>query len=742
MQRKAVVPFLVVCLAGGLLTGAGARGAFAQAPPAAAEAKKGTGVVPPGVTLVPQMPAGAPPQPYPFPKAATRTLANGLRVFVVPDREQPAVTVQLVLDAGAVRDPAGRPGVAEMTASLITQGTQRRTAQQIAEAIDFVGGSLSATADKDGTSVSVTVVKKDLDLALDLLADVVRNAAFQPEELERYRERLLSGLRVQYADPAYLATTLCQRRVYGQHPYGLPDEGTPDSARALKRDDVVAFRDAYYVPNRALMAFAGDITPARALAAAERHFGDWARKEVAAASPSLPVTRRGRRILLVDKPDAVQTQIRAGRLGIRRNSPDYIPLYVTNRIFGGGFNSRLSTEVRIRKGLTYGAYSSFDSRRQTGSFVASTFTRTEATVEATRLILDLIERMATGEVTPDELNFARDYLAGAFPMQTETAEQVAGRILTVEQYDLPADYNSTYRERILAVGAAEVKAMAAAYFDARNLELVLVGNVGAFRDALKKEFPDAQFEEIPFDEVDLLAADLRRAKEAGAAATPEALERGQALVRAAAEAAGGEAVGRVDGIEVRGTAQLTSPMGEFQGDFQVVAVYPNRLRSEIKLPMATIQQGYDGQVTWMATPQGSRGLPPGQNAESERSILLLGGFGIYREARAGRLEAALAGTEVVDGKERMAAEWNAPAGRVKLYFDPETKLLAGARFRVASPQGSYESLQLWSDFRSVDGVKFPFRSVTYRDGAKFSDQVFQDVKLNPKPDPSLFSKPQ
>ena len=288
------------------------------APPAKQEQKKGTGMVPAGVKLDAQMPAGAAPRPYPFPKPVTRTLANGLRVFVVSDREQPAVTVRLVLDAGTVRDPAGRPGVAEMTANLLTQGTAKRNAQQIAEAIDFVGGSLSADADKDGTHVSVTVVKKDLALALDLLSDIVRNAAFQDEELGRRREQLLSGLRVQYADPDYLATVLFNRRVYGAHPYGLPDEGTPDSARALERTDLVKFRDTYYVPTGALMAFAGDITPADAFAAAERFFGNWPRKESPAASLPQAAVGRGRHFLLVDKPDAVQTQIRVGRLGLRR----------------------------------------------------------------------------------------------------------------------------------------------------------------------------------------------------------------------------------------------------------------------------------------------------------------------------------------------------------------------------------------------------------------------------------------
>lgn len=474
----------------------------------------------PAPKLVPQMPAGAPGKPYRFPKAATKTLNNGLRVFVLSSTRQPAVTVRLVLTAaGAVHDPPGGPGVAAMTANLLTQGTEKRTAQQIAEAIDFVGGSLSASADSDGSYITVTVVKKHLELAMDLLSDLTLRAAFQKEELERQRQQLLSNLRVQYADADYLASVIVNRIVYGKHPYGLPNEGTPESVVRLEREDMVRFRDTYYLPSRALLGFAGDITPEAAFAAAGKYLSAWPKKEVPATQVATPTAGRGLRIHLISKPDAVQTQIRAGGLGIRRNDPDRIPLLVTNRIFGGGFNSRLSTEVRQKKGLTYGANSAFASHKLAGSFEVSTSTRTETTAEATKLVVDLIGQMARGDVTKAELDFARDFLAGVFPIQTETAEQVAGGVLSVAQYELPADYNDTYQEKVRDITVEQVKAMAARYFNPTNLDLVLVGNVDQFRDALKKEFPAAMFEEIAFDQIDLLAPDLRKPKEAPVAPT-------------------------------------------------------------------------------------------------------------------------------------------------------------------------------------------------------------------------------
>jgi zinc protease len=734
------------------LTAAGVPAAYAQAanpasPSQSAEqsqaAKQGTGVVPPGVKLVPEMPAGGLAKPFHFPTVAMRTLSNGLRVFVASDHRDPAVAARLVLtSAGTIRDPVGMPGVASMTASLLTQGTEKRSAQQIAEAIDFVGGSLNTGAAGDATFVSVAVVRKDLGLGMDLLSDVVLHPAFKSEELERQRQQLLSGLEASYADPNYLASAAFERIVYGAAPYGLPEEGTPESARKLDRDTLARFHDANYAPNQALLAFAGDVSPEEAFAAAEKYFGGWAKKDVAAPEPAAPEAARGMRIVVIDKPDAVQTQIRIGRLGIRRNSPEYIPLYVSNRIFGGGYNSRLNTEVRIHKGLTYGANSSFASHRYAGAFVADTFTRTEATVEATKLVVDLIEKMGTGEVEPAELKFAKDYLAGVYPIQSETAEQVADRVLIVAEYGLPADYNETYQEKILAVTPAQVKEMAQRYFNARDLDVVLVGNVSQFRDALKKDFPGAKWEEIPLDQIDLARLDLRRPKDAVPAATPESLERGSELLKTAAQAAGGTAIRPVQSLEFTASGKLFAQGQELTFDLKVEIAYPDRVRIETKSPMGQSAQGFDGKSGWWASAQGTIDAPERFNTEFQRSIALTGGLGLYQQVLAGKVEAQFLGEEEVEGQKREAVEWKAPFEAVKLYFDPSTHRLVGARFGSAVQQGSLEVEQRWSDFRNVQGIEYPFHVVAYREGDKFSETLVQEVKLNTNPDPSEFTKPQ
>jgi zinc protease len=719
-----------------------------QTPPAAKPAEAAAPAVPPDVQLVAQMPAGAPAKEYRFPVIAKRTLANGIQVYVVHSAAMPAVGVQLLLtDAGAVNDPPGKPGVASMVASLLTQSTDKRDAQQIAQSIDFVGGALSASTGDDGTMVTVTVVKKDFDIGMDLLADIVLHANFPPEELDRQRQQLLSSLRVNYDDADYLATAAIQRLVYGNSPYAMPNEGTPASVSSIQRDDLVKFRDAYYSPDTALLAFSGDITPEAAFAAAEKYFGGWARKTVTLPSHPAPASAAGIHITVIDKPDAVQTQIRVGKLGIKRSDPDFIPLYVANRVFGGGYNSRLNTAVRLRAGLTYGADSEFDTRQEGGSFLASTFTRTETTVDALRLVMDQIKDMSAGNVKQDELNFARDYLTGVYPIQTETPDEVASRVITVVHYGLPADYNETYQSRIAAVNLAQVNAVSQKYFQPGSLDIVLVGNAAQFRDALKKEFPDATYDEFPAAQLDLLAPELRRKADVLPAPTPQSLTDGINIVTAAAKAAGGDALAKIQSVEYTATGTVATPNGSLPIEQKVYLLYPDRYRQETQINTpatggASLVLAFDGKTAWGSSAQGSSALPPEQNAEFIRRILVFGGWGLYRGVQGGTIQAQGLGQKTFVGQQADAVAVTAGSIKFIAYFDPVTHLPAGLGYSQATPGGVVNTTEAWTDYKEVEGEKFPVTIVTFRDNQKFSENKVEEIKVNTNPNPSLFVKPQ
>ncbi len=714
-------------------------------PPASAPAQ---GAAP---QLVSQMPAPAAAKPYHFPPVAMKILPNGLRVFVASSPDMPAVTATLLLTAaGSVNDPEGKPGVADMTAGLLTQGTPTRTAQQIAEAIDFVGGSLSSDASDDGTDVSFTVVKKDFDLAMNLLSDVTLHASFAQDELERARQAALSNMRVNYDDPDYLASAVFQRVVYGTHPYGLPNEGTPASIQVINRNDLVAFRDTYYSPGNALLAFAGDITPEAAFAAAEKFFGAWQAKQIPAQNHSAPGSGSGMHIYVVDKPDAVQTQIRVGSLGIRRNDPDFFPLFVADRIFGGGFNSRLNTEVRVKQGLTYDANTYFDTHLESGDLLASTFTRTEATVDALKLVVNMIQGMSKGDLKPEELSFAKDYLIGVYPIQTETPEQVANRVLTVAHYGLPPDYNETYQAKIAGVTLAQANAEAMKYYQTASLEIVLAGNAAQFRDALKKEFPNASYDEVPAGQLDLLLPTLYHKPEPIPSPTPETLAQGKAMLAHAVQAAGGAAISGVQSIECDSAGSIVVGQGQETTVQKVTILYPDHIRIDTELfaggaDQGTLTRGYDGKTGWIQVPggEGPVSVAEGQNVEFIRTLLLAGGWGLLQTVQqGGAVQAQALGQRDFAGQKADALVITTDRVKLIAYLDPATGLFLGVRYAQNLQQGMVETVEIWTDYRDVQGVKFPFHRVTVRGGQKFSEDELQDVKVNTNPNSGLFTKPQ
>lgn len=704
--------------------------------------QKASGIIPPGVKLAAQMPAAGAPRPFEFPKAASKTLTNGLRVFVVTDHREPAVAARLVLlSAGSIKDPSSMPGVAQMTAALLTQGTEKRSAREIAETIDFLGGTLQATADRDGTTITLDVVKKDLGTGMDLMSDAVLHPAFAPDELDRQRQQVLSSLQVQYADPNYLATLVFARVLYGNSAYGLPEAGTPRSVQEFRRDDFVKFHDANYAPNGALLAFAGDITPDEAFAITEKYFGLWQKTSVAADIPAAGSLTTGQHIWLLDKPDAVQTQIRLGKFSIRRSDPDYLPLEVTNHIFGGSYNSRLNTEVRIKKGLTYDASSSLNAHRYAGSLSVNTFTRTETTVEALKLVMNLLGGMANGEITQRELNFARDYLAGVYPISSETAEQVADRVLIAAAFELPADYNQTYPAKVRAMSLDQVQTTARKYFTVKDLDIVLAGNVGAFRDSLKKEFPDAQFVEIPFDQIDLVSPDLRAAKQESVVASPESLAQGQQILMAAAQAAGGDSLRSVATLGFSESGKIYNPSGDqpLQVNWQVA--YPDRSYGQVSLGSVNILQICDGSSSWLKFPDNVRDTT-NVIGEFKRGIALFGGgWGIYQQVLAGNVSGQALGEELIGDKKTLGVAVQLPFAALKLYFDPDSHLLVAARYQSKGEEGDVENEQHWSDYRNVDGRQFAFATETNRKGLKLFDSMVESVKINPVVDPAIFTKP-
>lgn len=460
-------------------------------------------------------PAPQTPREVRIPEVHQKTLANGLRVVVVENHEQPSVSLRVVVPAGRIYDRADRAGLASATATLLTKGTASRSASQIADTIDLVGGTLQTQSSADTSFAQSQLTSDQVDLGLELLADVILRPSFPAEEIERWRKQTLNNLQVQAQTPNYLAQAVFERALFGDHPYGLPSAGTPQSVSALQRADFVRFHQTHYLPNSAIVTVAGDVKPAEAFAKVERHFGSWKQGQAPkppASLKALPATLAAsakRRILVVDKPDSVQTQVSVGQLGVSYTDPNYFPAQVYGTILGGGVSSRLYREIRRDRGLSYGAYSTFQTPVQTGSFRAGTSTKTESTLQALDLIVENLEKMAAEPVPTDELEGRKAYLSGSFVQQLEIPESLSNLLVQAMINGQGKESVEAFRERIDAVTVADIQRFARERIHPDRALIVLVGNASAFVPELEKKY--GPVETIPYQEVDLLQAGLRRA---------------------------------------------------------------------------------------------------------------------------------------------------------------------------------------------------------------------------------------
>lgn len=432
-------------------------------------------------------PAPGPLTPAPFPPFRESVLPNGLRLLVVESHKQPVVSISLSFPAGASVDPAGKEGLASMVAGLLTKGAGRRTADQISDAIEGAGGSLSAGAGADFLAINSTVLTPSLPLAFELLGDVAVRPTFPASEVELLRTQSLSGLQVALTQPETIADRAFRRAIYGAHPYSRSE--LPASLKAITREDLVRFHRTRLRPGGALLVVAGDITLAEARRLALRAFQGWTGVSAAVAPfPTLPARPRTE-LLLVHRPGSVQSNIVVGNLTYPATDPRTYAATVANQVLGGGAASRLFMTLREEKSWTYGAYSGYVRRKGMGNFSATTEVRTEVTDSALRELMRQLERIGSETVPAVELDAAKGSITGSYPLSIESADQVANAVANARLYGLPADYVQTYRVRIGAVTAAQVQAVARATIRPRAAAIIVVGDGAKIYDRIKDIAP-------------------------------------------------------------------------------------------------------------------------------------------------------------------------------------------------------------------------------------------------------------
>lgn len=735
-------------------------GAFAQTPKKAAPAAAVRRVLPPDL---------GPARPLRLPAIRQITLANGLRVVVLEDHARPALWMRLaVMSAGAVRDPQNKVGLAAMTAGLLDQGTTTRTESQIADTIDNLGATLSASADDDYLLVAANGLSAHKDTLFDLLADVTLRPTFPDPELERYRTRALSSLQAALGEPGTLATAAVNRLVFGRHPYGNFSLGTPATLTVLSRADVVRFHEKNFAPQNATLFLVGDITAAEAEQKAKAYFGGWPRKNVpglAVPELAVPAAQMGKpRITLIDRPGAAQTEIRIGVLTPGYRDPNRVAGQVATTVLGlGQFEGRLTREIRVKRGLTYGASSGVERKAGAGIFMISTFTKNASTGEVVKIALAEADKLARELTPPAELQARKSFLNGSFAVSVATPDGVLARLVpAVLLGNGPTDLTERTK-RVEAVTPAQIRQVMQGLSPGRRVEIVLVGD----RQAIEKQVADlGTVRVVAASDVDLLSPTLLQTAgrqtpppvAAAAPATPEELAAGRALVEATLKAHGGDAFLNLKTLVARGKGELTPP-GQAAGGFKLPAesatlssVAPDKTRIELKTAFGVIVLASPGggKAGWLdAGPiaGGVRDLPAAFN------VGILDFSSLLRAAVQGNLPArpipAPSGKPTLsegDNKPLKGVAVTRAAGTppVQLYVEEATSVLR--RIAVESPGGPAGTggsiVILLGGYKSVEGgLLLPGSVRLLTNGVDTLGFTFDTFSVNQPVDDALFQRP-
>jgi zinc protease len=427
-----------------------------------------------------KQPAAGPNPSVKLPEIKTFQLSNGLRVLVAEQHELPLVQFQLVVHTGWAADPEGKPGVSSLTSDLQDEGTEHRTALQIAQELKDIGASLSTRSSFDASEVSLNTLTRHLDKALDIFADVVIHPTFPEDELQRKKKEYLARILQENQQPFTASLKAFLRTLYGKdHPYGQPftGTGTPESIQKIQRDDLLKFYRNYFKPNNATLIVVGDVHPGKIKKLLEKKLGDWKPGDIPAVR--IPEARQLKKteVYIVDKPGAVQSVIIAGHLGVPRNTPDYYKIQVMNAILGGKFTSRINLNLREDKGYTYGARSMFMFRKAAGPFLVYAPVHTQYTKQSLEEILKELRGIIKDRpVTDEELEDTKNNLILGYPKRFETIGQIAGHLAEMVTYNLPRDTFERFVPEIERITAKDVMEAASRYLHPDRLLIVVVGD--------------------------------------------------------------------------------------------------------------------------------------------------------------------------------------------------------------------------------------------------------------------------
>jgi predicted Zn-dependent peptidase len=672
--------------------------------------------------------------PLKIPPVTRYTLANGITVFLVQDHELPVVHAEAIIRAGDRWDPPEKAGLATLTGEVMrTGGTAARGGDELDRELDRLGASVEMSVGQDATSASVFVLKQDTEKGLAILGDILRNPVFPQDKLDLLKTTLRASIARRNDDAGDIHSRETARLLHGRSsPYSLQPEYA--TLNAIRREDLVAFHTQYFQPEGLILGVWGDFTEAEMKPRIEKIFGSWPRRgNPKPPVPAVDVAGQGKGVHLLKKDDVVQSNVAFAFLVGRADHPDHASLTVMTRILGGGFGSRLFDSVRTSAGLAYNAGASYASEfDHAGSWRATASTKSETTAQLLELMQREMARMKQAEVTDIELQRAKDALLKGEAFDYDSTTKIISRLMNYEYFGYPADFLTRNREAIAKVSKADVLRVAKQYLDQDKFLTVVLGNPAKF------DKPLSSFG--PVTDVDYSIPEPKAEPAPPPAVDTEA--RGKDLLTKARQAHGGTALSSVQDYWAKFDMAMVTPQGEMVFKSEATVSLKGKSLMKMVAPMGEVQQGFDGNIVWLKTPQGVQEMPAAvaqaRTAGAREMIPLLRNFD-----EPGYRTQALGSTKL-DNKEVEAVlvandQLNL---QVKVFVDPATGLLAGKSYvgqTMGGPPG--EMVESYSDIREVGGIKIPFRIVGNREGKRAVEQRLSEIKINTGVSDTAFAKP-
>ncbi|HEX2164585.1 MAG TPA: pitrilysin family protein, partial [Thermoanaerobaculia bacterium] len=674
----------------------------------------------------PPLPELDPPQPERV------VLDNGMVVMLIEDHELPLVEATALIRTGARLEPADEIGLAQLTGTVLRSGgTRSMPSEELNQFLENRAASIETSIGTTFGSASMSALKEDFPAVLAAFADVLREPAFEADKLEVAKNAMIAGIARQNDNPQQIAFRELAEIVYGEDsPYAR--NATYATVAAVDRDDLVAWHQRYYHPERVILGLVGDFERDEALALVRQEFGDWARgpetEDPDAAFDAAPDPG----VYFAEKADMTQSNILIGHLGIRRDDPDYYAVEVLNNVLSGGFASRLFSEIRSRRGLAYAVFggvgSDFD---HPGLFQMFMTTKVETTAESIQALLDEAKKLTSKPPTPEEVAKAKQSILASFVFESDSTREVLGQQMRYEYFGYPLDWLERYQAGIEATTVDQVRAAAAEHVHPERFSILVVGP----GEGMDK--PLSTFGEVVAVDISIPEPEVERAE-----VTAEGQEQALQLLDRAVEAMGGAAVDAARALRISGTVGQQTPQGEMEIQVAEIHVFPDRFRQEVTLPFGSMTMVLTGDAGFAITPQGVVDIPGSRLAalrqNASRNVLAL-----LKARRDPELVATTLAAGEIDGTpiERLQLEI---AGDVTVVgLDPETGRVRRIEYHGMGPGGAPgQVVETYSDWREVDGLQYPFAIVGTFDGQEVQRVTLDEVEVDPEVDESAFARPE